>query len=357
MGVLKMNKHQSVTKVAVSLKRWANKSIWEKDGKFFIVGDYGYGNKTEHKGKVYSEVVSTGENSWCVGTSKEEKKAEQPIAGYSAPEAPEAPQNDEKVEEEVKAPEVTETAPEVAPVPEEGEPFIDHYCMSCGESVAAGSKECDNCGHDEIDVMDINELDESEREAKAEREEATKSMQEVQQLTLEKLSIAQMADINKRANEAGEPEPIQIMTAEELELYKGNVHENITKAEELKKGSSKIIQETQTALIAHNQKTLARIEERLSSIRVELAKNADKTSSTTGELIPEGDELVFYGVSELATFVGQDKRLISKHNKLNKIEKPVGRVGVRPIWTHEQALRIKEQYEAKAWEEIKSKSK
>jgi predicted nucleic acid-binding Zn-ribbon protein len=325
MGVLKMNKHQSVTKVAVSLKRRANKSIWEKDGKFFIVGDYGYGNKTEHKGKVYSEVVSTGENSWCVGTSKEEKKAEQPIAGYTAP----------------------ETAPEVAPVPEEGEPFIDHYCMSCGESVAAGSTECDNCGHDEIDVMDINELDASEREAKAEQEEATESMQEVQQLTLEKLSIAQMSDINKRANEAGEPEPIQIMTAEELELYKGNVHENITKAEELKKGSSKIIQETQTALIAHNQKTLARIEERLSSLRVELAKEANNSSLTQGELIPEGDELVFYGVSELATFVGEDKRLISKHNKLDKIEKPVGRVGVRPIWTHEQALRIKEYYESK----------
>ena len=296
-----MNKYQTVTKVAVSLKRWANKSIWEKDGKFFIVGDYGYGNKTEHKGKVYSEVVSTGENSWCVGTSKEEKKTEQPIAGYTAPEVTEEPQNDEKVEEEVKAPETTETTPEET----------------------------------------------TEVEEQVQQEEATTSMQEVQQLTLEKLSIAQMSDINKRANDAGEPEPIRIMTAEELELYKGNVHENITKAEELKKGSSKIIQETQAALIAHNQKTLTRIEERLSSLRVELAKNADNSSLTQGELIPEGDELVFYGVSELATFVGEDKRLISKHNKLDKIEKPVGRVGVRPIWTHEQALRIKEYYESK----------
>lgn len=319
-----MNKIQSVTTINVSETRKAKKSIYELNGKNYVVGNYSY-ETVEHKGKAYSEVIEIN-GVWWIGESKQaEETAEQPIAGYTAP----------------------EETPEVAPVPEEGEPFIDHYCMSCGESVAAGSEECHNCGHDEIDVMDINELDQSEREAKAEQEEATKSMQEVQQLTLEKLSIAQMSDINKRANDAGEPEPIQIMTAEELELYKGNVHENITKAEELKKGSSKLIQETQTALIAHNQKTLARIEERLSSLRVELAKEASNSGSTQGELVPEGDELVFYGVSELATFVGEDKRLISKHNKLDKIEKPVGRVGVRPIWTHEQALRIKEYYEAK----------
>jgi hypothetical protein len=307
MGVLKMNKHQSVTKVAVSLKRWANKSIWEKDGKFFIVGDYGYGNKTEHKGKVYSEVVSTGENSWCVGTSKEEKKVEQPIGGYTAPEAP---QNDEKVEEEVKAPEVTENATEVAPEVEE--------------------------------VV--------EEETKPVKEEYT-------QLQLDKLSTEQLMEIAKRQEDPAD-DIIDAMTAEELELYRQNNLETIANAEEVIANSkSDAVIDAQVSLIDKATDNIDYIKERLSSIRVELAKNSGNTSSTTGELIPEGDELVFYGVSELATFVGQDKRLISKHNKLNKIEKPVGRVGVRPIWTHEQALRIKEQYEAKAWEEIKSKSK
>jgi hypothetical protein len=304
MGVLKMNKYQKVTKVAVSLKRWANKSIWEQDGKFFIVGDYGYGNKTEHKGKVYSEVVRTGEDSWCVGTSKEEKKVEQPIGGYTAPEAP---QNDEKVEEEVKAPEVTENATEVAP--------------------------------------EVEGVVEEEKETMEE---------EYTQLQLDKLSGEQLTEIAKREEAKGN-DLVEAMTAEELELYKGNLNEHIATATELAKGSSGIVKSSQEGLIAHNEKMLVRVEERLSSIKSELAKDSDNLSSTQSELMENllrevdlnDTELVFYGVSELATFVGEDKRLISKHNKLEKIEKPIGRVGIRPIWTHEQAVRIKEYYENK----------
>jgi hypothetical protein len=174
-------------------------------------------------------------------------------------------------------------------------------------------------------------------------------VKEVVQLQLEKLNGNQLVDINKRAKEAGITDSIEVMTAEELELYKGNINENIATAEELAKNSSDFILSSQEDLIAYNKKTLIKIDDRLSSIRSELANNSDNFSPTQVELEEDqGGQFIVYGVQELADFLGWDKRRVSDFYKRDRIEAPAGRtagIRQRPLWTPAQVKRIKAQFD------------
>lgn len=55
----------------------------------------------------------------------------------------------------------------------------------------------------------------------------------------------------------------------------------------------------------------------------------------------EKQEVVYLGVVELAAFIGWHKAKTHTYYRRGVIEKPAAYVGTRPLWTLEQAERIK----------------
>jgi hypothetical protein len=161
------------------------------------------------------------------------------------------------------------------------------------------------------------------------------------QITLEKLSLNQIMEVEKRAKINGFSNRLDVMTAEELELYKGNCHEYISTAQEvISKSSNAQVNKGQESIIKRYQGELEYIQVRLDEIQKELDKGEIVKSSLEVELID--NQMIFLGVQELADFLGWDKRKVSVYRQRGKIEKPCAMVGRRPLWSPKQARQIKE---------------
>jgi hypothetical protein len=160
------------------------------------------------------------------------------------------------------------------------------------------------------------------------------------QLTLEKLSPSQIMDIEKRTKQGGFSNRLEVMTAEELELYKGNCNEYIATAQEvIAKSSNAQVNKGQESLIKKYQGELELIQVRLDKIEKELNRDKIVKSSLEVELID--NQMIFLGVQELADFLGWDKRKVSVYRQRGKIERPCAMVGRRPLWSPKQAEAIK----------------
>jgi hypothetical protein len=174
-------------------------------------------------------------------------------------------------------------------------------------------------------------------------------VKEVVQLQLEELSSDQLTEIEKRRLEAGVDNEIDVMTLEEMELYKQNLIGWITNAEMIRDNSDneKFIKAHQETVDRH-ERQYTRLMERYSSLKDELANNSDNFSTTQVELEEDQDgQFIVYGVQELADFLGWDKRRVSDFYKRDRIEAPAGRtagIRPRPLWTPAQAKRIKEEF-------------
>lgn len=161
------------------------------------------------------------------------------------------------------------------------------------------------------------------------------------QMTLEKLSLGQIIDINKRAEQSGESERIYVMTAEELELYKGNCNEYIGTAKEaIAKTDNKQVIIGQQSVIDRYAGELEIVEAQLKKIKSELNQGKIEKSTTEVELID--GQIIYLGVMELSKFLGWSKQRVSAAYKDERIETPAAMVGQRPLWTPSQATRIKE---------------
>jgi len=137
------------------------------------------------------------------------------------------------------------------------------------------------------------------------------------------------------------------MTLEEMELYKQNLIGWITNAEMLRDNAdADNIKEIHQETVDRHEKNYQHLLERYSSLKDELAKDSDNFSTTQVELEEDqGGQFIVYGVQELADFLGWDKRRVSDFYKRGRIEAPAGRTAgtkPRPLWTPEQARRIKE---------------
>jgi len=178
-------------------------------------------------------------------------------------------------------------------------------------------------------------------------EEKPEPVKEVVQLQLEELSSDQLTAIERRRLDAGVDRAVDVMTLEEMELYKQNLIGWITNAEMLRDNSDsdKFIKMHQETVDRHESQ-YQHLLERYSSLKDELAKNSDNFSPTQVELEEDqGGQFIVYGVQELADFLGWDKRRVSDFYKRGRIEAPAGRTAglkPRPLWTPEQARRIKE---------------
>jgi hypothetical protein len=180
-------------------------------------------------------------------------------------------------------------------------------------------------------------------------QEQPEPAKEVVQLQLEELSSDQLTEIEKRRLEAGVDNEIDVMTLEEMELYKQNLIGWITNAEMIRDNSDneKFIKAHQETVDRH-ERQYTRLMERYSSLKDELANNSDNFSPTQVELEEDQDgQFIVYGVQELADFLGWDKRRVSDFYKRDRIEAPAGRtagIRPRPLWTPAQAKRIKEKF-------------
>jgi hypothetical protein len=165
------------------------------------------------------------------------------------------------------------------------------------------------------------------------------------QMTLEKLSIGQIMDIEKRWKESAlrVPDRIYVMTAEELELYKGNCHEYIANAQEaIEKSKSDQVKKGQESIIKKYQSELELVEVELKKIAAESEPEKAETSTAQVELID--GQIVYLGVMEMAKYLGWSKQRVSASYYRGNIEAPAARVGNRPLWTPSQARKIKEKH-------------
>ena len=163
------------------------------------------------------------------------------------------------------------------------------------------------------------------------------------QMTLEKLSIGQIMDIEKRVKESGAPSRIEVMTAEELELYKGNCHESIATAQKIIDSmTNERVQKSQGTIIKQYEAQLEAIEVQLKKLAAESEPEKAETSTAQVELID--GQIVYLGVMEMAKYLGWSKQRVSAANQRGNIEAPAARVGARPLWTPSQAKRIKEKH-------------
>lgn len=162
------------------------------------------------------------------------------------------------------------------------------------------------------------------------------------QMTLEKLSIGQIMDIDKRFKESDTDNRIYVMTAEELELYKGNCNEYIANAQETiaRFKESGQVKHAQESIVNKYQSELELVEVQLKKLEAELNPEKVETSTTQVELID--GQIVYLGVMEMAKYLGWSKQRVSAAFYRGKIEKPVARVGSRPLWSPSQAKKIKE---------------
>jgi hypothetical protein len=166
------------------------------------------------------------------------------------------------------------------------------------------------------------------------------------QMTLEKLTITQLLQIDARLKESGASDRIEVMTAEELELYKGNCHDYIANAQEtIEKSNSDQVKEAQQSLVVKYQAELEAIDVQLNKLQTELTPENVETSTAQVELMD--GSLVFLGVVELAKYLGWSKQRVSAAHHRGKLLAPEGKMygSERPLWTPSQAREIKEKYQ------------
>jgi hypothetical protein len=165
------------------------------------------------------------------------------------------------------------------------------------------------------------------------------------QMHLEKLSTGQILEINLRQKNHGAESNIDVMTPEELELYKGNCNEYIATAQNfLESAKSEQIKKSQATLVKKYEDELKLIEVKLKEHNKAAGESEIETSTAEVELMD--GQFVFLGVVELAKYLGWSKQRVSWNAQQGKIEKPAGKMygSERPLWTPSQAERIKEQH-------------
>jgi hypothetical protein len=163
------------------------------------------------------------------------------------------------------------------------------------------------------------------------------------QMTLEKLSIGQIMDIEKRVQESDASTRIEVMTAEELELYKGNCHESISTAQKIIDSmTNERVKQAQQTIINQYEAQLEAIEVQLKKLTAESEPEKAETSTAQVELID--GQIVYLGVMEMAKYLGWSKQRVSASYYRGNIEAPAARVGNRPLWSPAQARRIKEKH-------------